>query len=108
MPETPVSGQWPTTSNLNLRAGQIKPNMVIVPVGADGTIRIYNNSGSADRRRRRRRLPRQRRRRHDAAGRVVPLTSPFRVFDTRAAAWGAVPLAPGKAEDWSFADFVKS
>ena len=48
VPETPVGGQWPTTSNLNLRAGQIKPNLVLVPVGADGAIRLFNESGSVD------------------------------------------------------------
>jgi hypothetical protein len=106
VPEAPAAGQWPTTSNLNLRAGQIKPNLVIVPVGADGAIRLFNESGSvdlvvdivgylvngADV--------------NTAAGRVVPLTSPFRVLDTRQPAFGSVSLAPGKAEDWSFKEFV--
>ena len=36
-------------------------------------------------------------------GRVVPLSSPYRTFDTRDAAFGAAPLGPGMAEDWSFA-----
>jgi hypothetical protein len=107
VPESPAAGQWPTTSNLNLRAGQIKPNLVLVPVGADGAIRLFNERGSvdlvvdivgylvngADV--------------NTAAGRVVPLTSPFRVLDTRQPAFGSVPLAPGKAEDWSFDDFVQ-
>jgi hypothetical protein len=107
VPESPAAGQWPTTSNLNLRAGQIKPNLVLVPVGADGAIRLFNERGSvdlvvdivgylvngADV--------------NTAAGRVVPLTSPFRVLDTRQPAFGSVPLAPGKAEDWSFNDFVQ-
>jgi hypothetical protein len=102
-----TAGVPPSTSNVNLSRGQIKPNMVIVPVGADGKIRIYNHAGSA----------------HVAvdvagyltttapgarAGRVVPLTTPYRVFDTREVQWGAVALGPGQAEDWSFADFVNS
>ena len=101
-------GQVPGTSNVNLVRGQVKPNMVIVPVGTDGTVRIYNNSGAAnvvvdvagylianqDV--------------NTRAGRVVPLTSPFRVFDTREAPWGAVSLGAGQAEDWSFAAFVAS
>jgi hypothetical protein len=101
-------GQVPGTSNVNLIRGQVKPNMVIVPVGADGKVRIYNNSGAAnvvvdvagylianqDV--------------NTRAGRVVPLTSPFRVFDTRQPQWGAVSLGAGQAEDWSFADFEKS
>jgi hypothetical protein len=100
-------GVPPTTSNVNLSAGQIKPNMVIVPVGSDGKVRIYNHAGAV----------------HIAvdvagyltttapgprAGRVVPLTTPYRVFDTREEQWGAVALGPGQAEDWSFADFVNS
>jgi hypothetical protein len=101
-PNTP-----PSTSNVNLARGQIKPNMVIVPVGPDGTVRVYNHAGAT----------------HVAvdvagyltttapgprAGRVVPLTTPYRVFDTREQQWGAVALGPGQVEDWSFADFVNS
>ena len=36
----------------------------------------------------------------------MPLTSPFRVLDTRQPAFGSASLAPGKAEDWSFQKFV--
>ncbi len=101
-PNTP-----PSTSNVNLARGQIKPNMVIVPVGPDGKVRIYNHAGAT----------------HVAvdvagyltttapgarAGRVVPLTTPYRVFDTREQQWGSVALGPGQVEDWSFADFVNS
>jgi hypothetical protein len=97
----------PGTSNVNLARGQIKPNMVIVPLAADGKVRIFNHAGAA----------------HVAvdvagylttdapgprAGRVVPLTTPYRVFDTREQQWGAVALGPAQAEDWSFADFVNS
>ncbi len=106
VPETPVGGAWPTTSNLNLRAGQIKPNLVLVPVGADGSIRLFNESGSVD-------LVVDvvgylvnGAAESTAAGRVVPLTSPFRVLDTRQPAFGSASLAPGKAEDWSFQKFV--
>ena len=41
---------WPsgatrtTTSNLNFQAGQNIPNLVVVPVGADGKIQLYNGS----------------------------------------------------------------
>ncbi len=108
VPDPVPAGTRPSTSNVNLARGQIKPNMVIVPVGADGSVHIYNNSGTTavvvdvagylidDR-------PVDSR-----AGRVVPLTTPYRVFDTREAQWGAVALGPGQAEDWSFADFVGS
>lgn len=42
------------------------------------------------------------------AGRIIPLAAPFRVLDTRAAAFGAVRLGPNQAEDWSFAAFSNS
>ena len=104
-----TGGAKPGTANLNLAKGQVKSNMVIVPVDpTDGSIRVYNNSGTT----------------HvvldvvgylidgqpvsSRAGRVVPLSAPYRVFDTREQQWGGVPLGPGQAEDWSFADFAKS
>lgn len=105
-PVTP--GVAPTTSNLNMRAGQTKANLVLVPVGADGEIYVYNSAGNS----------------HllidvmgyllegvdetTRQGRVIPLTAPFRVFNTRDAAFGGVPLGPGQAEDWSFANFAAS
>ena len=106
LPEEPTSS--PTTSNVNVLAGGVKANTVIVPVGDDGSIWLYNLQGNT----------------HvvvdvvgylrtgdvetTRAGRVVPLSSPFRVFDTRQVPFGAVPLGPGQAEDWSFADFTGS
>lgn len=36
----------PNASNLNTEVGQDTPNLVIVPVGADGSINLFNNSGS--------------------------------------------------------------
>ena len=42
---------WPSgaplqdTSNLNFSAGQTIPNLVVVPVGDDGKIRLFNGSG---------------------------------------------------------------
>ena len=39
----------PTASNLNFAAGQTVPNMVVVPVGSDGKINIFNGSfGTVD------------------------------------------------------------
>lgn len=44
-----ASGQpRPTTSNSNFVRGQIAAHLVTVPVGADGTIKIYNHSGAVD------------------------------------------------------------
>jgi hypothetical protein len=106
LPAPPPAGQRPKTSNLNLRPGQIKPNTVLVPIGADGTLHLFNANGET----------------HVVVdvlgylirnrplgtreGRVVPLSAPFRVFDTREVAFGGAPLGPGKGEDWSFAAFA--
>jgi hypothetical protein len=106
VPDPLAAGQDPTTSNLNLGLNTIKANLVFVPVGKDGKVRIFNNQGLT----------------HVVAdvvgymqvatdpltrkGRVVPLTSPFRAFDTRVPA--PLALGPGQAEDWSFADFAGS
>ncbi|WP_329496597.1 PKD domain-containing protein [Kitasatospora herbaricolor] len=42
----PAGTSRPSASNLNVRPGQIVPNQVIVPVGADGTVNLYNHLGS--------------------------------------------------------------
>lgn len=99
------------TSNLNLAQNQIKANLVIVPVNdLDGAIRLYNNSGNVhiavdvvgymlanvdDTA-------------HPRLGRVIPLTAPFRTFDTREPSFGNAQLGPGQAESWSFSQFVAS
>ncbi|MEQ1873046.1 MAG: CAP domain-containing protein [Ilumatobacteraceae bacterium] len=41
----PSGAVRPTSSNLNFSAGQTIANMVIVPVGVDGRINLYNNAG---------------------------------------------------------------
>jgi len=38
----------PATSNLNFSAGQTIPNLVVVPLGADGKADFYNNSGDTE------------------------------------------------------------
>ncbi len=38
----------PGTSNLNLAAGQVRPNLVTVPLADGGKVTIYNNSGTVD------------------------------------------------------------
>jgi hypothetical protein len=43
-----AGGTRPLASNLNFGPGQVVPNRVIVPVAADGSVDIYNNSGSVD------------------------------------------------------------
>lgn len=106
VPETLPGGVNPTTSNLNLLPGQFRSNMSILPVGNDGSIRLFNLDGNV-------RLivdvvgfllagePEETR-----AGRVVPLVAPFRAFDTRLAEFFAQPLSPAFAEDWSFESFI--
>jgi subtilisin len=42
----PAGESRPTASNLNLAKAEIRPNLVIAKVGANGTVRIYNSSGS--------------------------------------------------------------
>jgi hypothetical protein len=105
LPRQLGAGELPTTSNLNLRVGQIRSNLAIVPLSSDGGIWVYNHEGNAhvvlD-------VMGYFVQRHDDStkGRIIPLVSPFRAFDTRDAAFGAAPLPSAFAEDWSFADFV--
>lgn len=99
----------PTTTSLLATAGDIRAGMAVVKVGADGKIRLTNASAGAsnvlvdvmgyfkDGE-----LETTR------TGRVVPLSQPFRVLRTDLPAFGAVPLGPGQAEDWSFAAFSNS
>jgi len=34
-------GAWPDASNINLRPGRVTPNLVLVPVGAGGIVRVH-------------------------------------------------------------------
>ncbi len=108
VPNALAVDQEPTTSNLNLVPGQLRSIMGIVPVGADGSIRIFNLAGetdivvdvlgyllngeNVDTRR----------------GRVVPLVTPYRAFDTRLASFGNRPLAPANAEPFNFGPLIDS
>jgi hypothetical protein len=108
LPDPVAPGTTPATSNLNLRRGQVKPNLVLVPLGADGRLHFYNFTGETD-------LVidvvayLQTGRPVDTRlGRVIPLEVPYRAFDTRQPSFGRSPLGPGRGEDWSFSDFVAS
>jgi len=107
-PDPLPAGQVPTTSNLNLAPGVIKANLVFVPVGTDGNVRIFNNQGVTDVVADVVGYLLKGQDKATRAGRVVPLTSPYRTFDTRLSQWGGVALGPGQAESWSFADFATS
>ena len=44
----PSDGSRPLASNLNFGPGQNVPNLVVVKVGADGNVKVYNDQGSVD------------------------------------------------------------
>jgi hypothetical protein len=44
----PDGAAQPTTSDLNFTAGQTIPNLVVVRVGANGKLDIYNAAGTTD------------------------------------------------------------
>lgn len=106
LPERLPDGAKPLTSTVNLLPGQVRANLAILPVGADGSITVFNRAGET-------RVvvdimgylldgtPVE-----SQLGRVIPLVGPYRSFDTRQLDFGAQPLGPGRAEDWSFQDFV--
>jgi hypothetical protein len=97
----------PATSNLNLARGAIRANLVIVPLGPDGRIHLYNAQGESD-------IaldvvgylqngvasPR--------AGRIIPLRAPFRAIDTRQGPSGPLRLGAGQAEPWDFRGTIAS
>jgi len=41
----PAGSPWPGTSNLNFQPRVTIPNAVVVPVGADGKVQVFNGSG---------------------------------------------------------------
>ncbi len=107
-PTATPPGAEPATSVTNVAAGQVKANMAIVPVGADGSVRIFNSVGATnvivD-------VLGYLERGADASsrtGRVIPLDAPFRAFDTRQAAFANTPLGFGTKEEWSFKSFAES
>ena len=81
---------------------------MIVPVGADGKVHIFNKFGQADVAID---LVGYLQSGADPAstkGRVVPLAAPFRTLRHPRGAFSATPLGPGQAESWSFAAFQAS
>jgi hypothetical protein len=44
----PAGQPRPTASNVNFTAGETVPNRVIVPVGQNGQVSVFNNAGTAD------------------------------------------------------------
>ncbi|WP_104818063.1 hypothetical protein [Kitasatospora sp. MMS16-BH015] len=72
----PHGEQRPTASNLNFTAGQTVPNLVTVPVGADGKISFYNFLGTTD-------LVADLAGYYSGSGSVFVPTGPTRVLDSR-------------------------
>lgn len=107
-PTKTPDGQEPATSNTNVGKDETKANLGIAPVGPDGKVWFYNSVGETD-------IivdvfgylikgePDTSRR-----GRVIPLDSPFRAFDTRSPAFGNAPLGFASQENWSFLCFADS
>ncbi|MGW1176943.1 hypothetical protein ACWD4P_24895 [Kitasatospora sp. NPDC002543] len=83
----------PVTSNLNFAAGDTVPNLVTVPLGADGSIDLYNHLGSAN-------LVVDVFGFYTGApsGSGFTPTGPTRVVDTRAPGRG--PVGPGGVLSW--------
>jgi len=44
----PAGSTWPGNSSSNFLAGQVVPSRVIVPVGTDGKVSLYNSKGTVD------------------------------------------------------------
>ncbi|MGW6985728.1 hypothetical protein ACWGE1_40770, partial [Streptomyces sp. NPDC054932] len=94
----PHGSARPTASNLNFTAGQTVPNQVTVPVGADGTVDLYNFAGTVD-------LVADISGYYSATGSKFVPTGPTRVLDTRKAP--GTPLGERKELDvqpnsWKF------
>lgn len=107
---TPIplaSGEMAATSNTNVVSGLVKANMAIVPIGPDGKIYLRNFAGdihlAVDVLGYFREVPDE-----TMAGRIIPLESPFRAFDTREPEFGNVPLGSFTEENWSFKKFAES
>ena len=85
----PSGGARPVVSNLNLETGDTRANLVVVPLGADGSISLFSSGGThliadvagwftdstAE---------------EDSAGLLVALDSPVRMLDTRLRQPGAM------------------
>ncbi|MEU7553177.1 hypothetical protein AB0B01_12650 [Streptomyces sp. NPDC044571] len=69
-------GSLPTTSNVNFAPGQTVPNLVIVPVGADGYVNLYNGGWES-----------------------VDLIADVAGYFTHSASSGYTPMAPARFVD---------
>ena len=94
----------PGSSNLNMTPGIIKPNLVMVKVGSDGAFDLYNQAPTdliVD-------VVGYYHNGVDAGtfrGRVVPLSSPYRAFDTRNS---GTRIGPDQIDTWDFTPMINS
>ncbi|MEY9839621.1 PKD domain-containing protein [Streptacidiphilus sp. EB103A] len=86
------------SSNLNFKAGETNPNLVTVPVGADGYVDLYNASGSVD-------LIADLRGYYTTAGSAagigdtyIALAAPQRILDTRSCCLNPQPYPFGSGQ----------
>ena len=101
----PAGLSRPEASSLNLLKGETRPNLVMVKMGAGGKVSLYNHLGRthlvAD-------VVGYYRAGADPAtyaGRVLPLSAPFRAFDTRD---DGRRIGTNQVDTWDFSDFVGS
>lgn len=96
----------PRIPDMVVAAGQISSMMMIVPLDEEGRVHLANKAGSADAIVHVVGFTRSVSSTTSRIGRIVPLDRPFRAFDTRSDAAGDLPLGPGQAESWAFAETV--
>lgn len=106
--KVPASAAEAPSSNGNYAPGTIKANLAIVPINADGSIYVYNRAGQIDVLLDVVGYLEEGGAEDSRSGRIVPLESPFRSFDTRTADFGKAKLGFSSWEDWSFKSFAGS
>ena len=103
-----AAGTKPRSVDLWVVPKVSRANLVVVPVGADGSIRVFSPAGNTTAAVDLVGYVRSGDGEATRTGRVMPLAASFRLLDTRQAAFGAAPLGAGLTEDWSLAAFVNS
>ncbi|WP_420453116.1 hypothetical protein [Ilumatobacter sp.] len=96
------------SSNGNYPAGVVKANLAIVPVNDAGSFFVFNRAGATDVAIDVVGYMRSGGAGDDRTGRIVPLESPFRSFDTRSEEFGSRRLGYSSWESWSFQEFAES
>jgi hypothetical protein len=108
VPDQLPAGTRPRSIDLWVVPKVSRANLVVVPIGADGAIRVFAPAGSTVASVDLVGYVRNGDLENTRVGRVVPLATSFRLLDTRQAVFGAAPLGAGVTEDWSLAAFSNS